>query len=107
AAYWVRHRRGQAQGVAFTTAPVEYGPLAEVVSVTGPVRPTAVYPVGSEASGKVVEVAADFNQEVEEGAVLLRLDDRAVRRKRDQAADAVEAARKGVRQAEASRDAAH
>ena len=39
--------------------------------------PHEVIPVGTEASGKVIEVAADFNQIVSEGDLLVRLDDRA------------------------------
>ena len=40
-----------------------------------------VFPVGTELAGKVMEICADFNQVVEEGDVLLRLDDRAARQR--------------------------
>jgi HlyD family secretion protein len=106
-AYWFSHGSDAASGIAFTTRPVEYGALVETVNATGLVQPERLYIVGAEAQGRVVEVRADFNQEVEEGAVLLRLDDRVARQKRDQAAAAVEAAQRAVEQAEVTRDAAH
>jgi HlyD family secretion protein len=106
-AYWISQRGNGASGAgSYTLAPVEFGKLTETVSATGVVQPLRAYQVGSELSGRVVEVAADFNQEVEEGAVLLRLDDQTARKQRDQARTAVEAARISVRQAEAQRDTA-
>ena len=104
--WFLTQRYSSLAGGTYTEVAVEYGPLAETVSVTAVVQPPRVYPVGTEAAGKVVEVAADFNQVVEEGAVLLRLDDRAARQKRDQAASAVDAARAALGQAEGARDAA-
>ena len=79
-AYWLRTRRAAKDiPIAYTVAPVEHGTLNEVVSATGLVRPREVFVVGSELPGKVVAVLADFNQVVEEGDVLLRLDDRMAR----------------------------
>jgi HlyD family secretion protein len=63
-------------------------------------------PVGSELSGKIVEVNADFNQIVREGDVLARLDDSIAKQHLKQAELAVEQAQVAVKQAEASRDAA-
>ena len=90
----------------YTLVDVEYGRAAEVVSATGTVRPRDVYQVGTELSGKVVEVCADYNQTVEEGDVLLRLDDRDARQRLRQAELGVDQARAALRQAEAARDAA-
>jgi HlyD family secretion protein len=53
-----------------------------------------------------VAVLADFNQVVEEGDVLLRLDDRPARDRLRQADVGIEAARAGVKQAQAARDTA-
>ncbi len=105
-AYWISGRPGESKGAAYTTRPVEFGTLVETVSATGIVQPRQLYPVGAEAAGRVVEIAADFNDEVEEGAVLLRLDDQAPRQQREQAVTAIEAARIGIKQAEAQRDTA-
>jgi HlyD family secretion protein len=107
AAYWHTARQQHAhEADRYTLAPVEYGRAAEVVSATGVVQPRDVYPAGTEVAGRVVEVLADFNQVVQEGDVLLRLDDRMARQRLRQAEVAVEAARAGVKQAEATRDTA-
>jgi HlyD family secretion protein len=105
-AWWWNGRQTAAEPDACTVAAVEYGPLTEVIGATGVLQPRDVYVVGSELSGKVVAVLADFNQVVEEGDVLLRLDDRPARDRLRQAEVAVEAARAGVKQAEAARDTA-
>jgi HlyD family secretion protein len=94
------------EGEAYTTVPVEYGRAAETVHATGFVQARAVLPVGSELSGKVVEVNADYNQIVHEGDVLVRLDQSLAKQHVKQAGLAVEQARVAVKQAEASRDAA-
>ncbi len=104
--WWWNGRQTAAEPAACTLAAVEYGPLTESISASGVLQPRDVYLVGSELSGKVVAVLADFNQVVEEGDVLLRLDDRTARDQLRQAEVAVEAARAGVKQAEAARDTA-
>src|SRR4051794_23130435 len=85
-AYWVSgHNRHAHEADRYTLAAVEYGRAAEVVSATGAVQARDVYPVGSEMAGRVVELLADFNQVVQEGDVLLRLDDRMARQRLAQA----------------------
>ncbi len=106
-AYWLNQRRtGAGPEITYSTVAVEFGSLTETVTATGPVQPARVYVVGAQAQGEVVEVRADFNQEVEEGEILLRVDDRPARQKRDQAATAVAAARKLVEQAQAKQNEA-
>lgn len=107
AVFWLRARRnGAAEAIAWTTAPVEFGALHEVVSATGLVQPREVFVVGSETAGKVVAVLADFNQVVEEGDVLLRLDDRMARQRLKQAELAVRLAQVAVKEAESNRNTA-
>jgi HlyD family secretion protein len=91
---------------AYTTVAVEYGRAAETVSATGFVQARTMLPVGSELSGKIVEVNADYNQIVHEGDVLARLDQSLAKQHLKQGELAVEQARVAVKQAEASRDAA-
>jgi HlyD family secretion protein len=99
---WRRER----QPIAYTVAPVDFGTLDEVVSATGLVQPQDVFLVGSETAGKVVAVLADFNQVVEEGEVLLRLDDRLAKMRLQQAEIAVKLAQSAAQQAEIERDTA-
>jgi HlyD family secretion protein len=106
AAWWFSPARREAGEPTFSTAPAEYGSLTETVSATGALQPQEVFPVGTELAGKVVEVAADFNQVVSEGDLLLRLDDRAAQQKLQQAETAVRLAKASVGQARAQQEAA-
>jgi HlyD family secretion protein len=105
-AAWLVPGRGSGSAGDYTLASVEHGRLAEVVSASGVVQPRQVYTVGTQLAGKVVAVLADFNGEMREGEVLLRLDDQPARERLRQAELAVEAARVGIKQAEAARDSA-
>lgn len=90
----------------YSFAAAEYGTAEELVSATGLLQARDVLPVGTELAGKVIEVRADFNQTVQEGDVLLRLDDRMAKQRLKQADLGVEAARVALKQAEAARDTA-
>ncbi len=104
--WWFAERPAADEGDGYTLVPVEYGRAADSISVTGVAQPRDVYLVGSELAGRVVEVRADFNQEVAEGDLLARLDDRDVRERMKQAELGVQEAQAGLRQAESARDAA-
>jgi HlyD family secretion protein len=108
-AFWLNHAR-TATGVdeGFTFAAAEFGSLTESVSATGLLQPAQMIAVGSELSGRVVEVypEADVNQVVEEGMPLLRLDDEPARIKLQQAQTAVQLARADLEKARAAKDAA-
>ncbi|HEV3449366.1 MAG TPA: efflux RND transporter periplasmic adaptor subunit [Gemmataceae bacterium] len=108
-AYWSSHwRTGSAAEQAFTLAPVEFGALTETVSATGVLQPQEVVAVGSELSGRVLEIypGAEVNKVVEEGAPLLKLDDRKARLDLERAQTAIQLARANVKMAEASESAA-
>ncbi len=108
-AYWLTNMRQRTPGEErFTFAPVEYGNLPESISATGVLEPKEVAAVGSETSGRVVEIYpnADFGKTVTEGEPLVRLDDRAPRLKLEQARVAVQSAQADVGRAQAQRDAA-
>jgi len=59
----------------FTAAVVE-GPLAKTVNATGVVQTVVTVPVGSQVSGQVQELFADFNSVVKRGQLLAKLDPR-------------------------------
>jgi HlyD family secretion protein len=105
-AWWFSPSRRESGEPAYSFAPAERGSLVETVSATAALQPQEVVPVGTELAGKVVEVAADFNQTVSEGDLLLRLDDRAAVEKLNQAKTAVKLARASVDQAKAQQNAA-
>src|SRR5579871_1215432 len=101
---WQEHKN---ERVAYTFASVAKGTLEETVSANGMLQPRDVLIVGSEMSGKVVAVLADYNQTVREGDVLLRLDDRLARMQLEKAETAVKLAKVAIKQAEATRDMAN
>jgi HlyD family secretion protein len=58
----------------FETAAVERGDVARVISASGAVQPRNKVDVGSEVSGKIVELMVDFNSPVKKGQVLAQID---------------------------------
>jgi HlyD family secretion protein len=58
----------------FETAAVERGDVARVISASGAVQPRNKVDVGSEVSGKIVELMVDFNSPVKKGEVLAQID---------------------------------
>ena len=65
---------GNTTGVVYETAEVTRGPIRRVVSTSGPVRALVTVQVGSQLSGQIRRVFADYNTEVKEGDVLAELD---------------------------------
>lgn len=56
------------------TATVEMGEVARVVSASGAVRALTTVEVGSQVSGQIVALNADFNSEVKAGEIIARID---------------------------------
>ncbi len=60
--------------LAYRTEPVTRGDLSVTVTATGTVEPTNLVEVSSELSGTLREVTVDYNDSVEVGQVMARLD---------------------------------
>lgn len=58
----------------YVTAPLEHGPITQIVSANGTLNPVKLVNVGSQVSGIVRKLYADFNDRVQAGQVLLELD---------------------------------
>ncbi|HEU4372903.1 MAG TPA: efflux RND transporter periplasmic adaptor subunit [Telluria sp.] len=58
----------------YRTAIVDSGNITQTVTATGTINPVALINVGSQVSGTVVDLKADFNDHVKKGQVLLKLD---------------------------------
>jgi HlyD family secretion protein len=58
----------------YRTTVVDSGNITQTVTATGTINPVALINVGSQVSGTVVELKADFNDHVKKGQVLLKLD---------------------------------
>ncbi len=58
----------------YETAAVERGDVSRVISASGAVQPRNKVDVGSEVSGKIVDLFVDFNSPVTKGQVLAQID---------------------------------
>ena len=75
--------------VHYKTASVDRGPITSVVTATGTVNPVVSVQVGSQVSGKIAKLFADFNSTVKEGQVLAKIDQQPFNAKVSQARAAV------------------
>jgi HlyD family secretion protein len=68
-------RQCQQRGAAnFQTAPVTRGPLTQAVTATGTLNPVVNVQVGSQVSGNIAKLFADFNSQVKAGQVVAQID---------------------------------
>jgi HlyD family secretion protein len=58
----------------YRTAPVTRGPLTATISATGTLNAVITVQVGSQVSGNIKELHADFNSQVKKGQVIARID---------------------------------
>lgn len=58
----------------FETAAVDRGPIVAKITATGTLSALVTVQVGSQVSGRVQEILADFNSQVTKGQVIARLD---------------------------------
>jgi len=58
----------------FRTAKVDRGDISSVVTATGTINPVITVLVGSQVSGTIKELHADFNSRVREGQVIAQID---------------------------------
>ncbi|HET7294902.1 MAG TPA: efflux RND transporter periplasmic adaptor subunit [Vicinamibacteria bacterium] len=66
--------RGRSEPPAFETALVDKGDVVEVVGATGVLEAVTTVQVGSQVSGTVAWLGADFNARVRKGQVVARLE---------------------------------
>lgn len=92
--------RGQG-GIQYRTATVEHGDINVAISATGNPNAVVTVQVGSQVSGIVVALFADFNTKVTKGQLIARIDPAPVQAKVDQAQANLESARAAVANAQA------
>jgi HlyD family secretion protein len=85
----------------YRTAPVERGPLRAVVSSTGNLNAVIMVLVGSQVSGTIMQLEADFNTTVRKGQVIARIDPALFEAAVSQARADLQAAQSVVRNQEA------
>ena len=73
--WWVERDVVNGNGATqYKTIPLERGEIVQTVTANGALGAVQTVTVGSEVSGKIVELFADFNSTVTNGQVLARLD---------------------------------
>lgn len=70
---------------AYRLARLDRGPIVAAVTATGTINPTTTVIVGSQLSGQVVEILADYNSEVKADQVVARLNSDQIRARLDAA----------------------
>ncbi len=71
---WWWTQRSNADAVQYRTGKIERGALQSAVSATGAVSPVTQVTVGTQVSGQIKEILADFNAEVKAGQLIAVID---------------------------------
>ena len=83
----------------YKTVTIDRGPIPSLVTATGAVNPVISVQVGSQVSGKIAKLYADFNSVVREGQVLASIDQKPYQAKVSQAKAALKSAQAGLAKA--------
>jgi HlyD family secretion protein len=87
--------------IRYKTAPVERGTIVSVVNATGTINPMTMVQVGSQVTGMVQSLNADFNSVVKKDQIVAQIDPFPYRARRDQASANLANARASVLKAKA------
>jgi HlyD family secretion protein len=90
------YTQGAGSRSPFRTVPVTRGPLTAAISATGTLNAVVTVQVGSQVSGQVKELYADFNSQVKKNQVIARIDPDIFEAKVNQAKAQVDSARAAV-----------
>lgn len=90
--YFLAGRKGAPQ---YKTAPITVGAIRATVTATGTVNPVVTVNVGTQVSGTIKEIHANYNSVVKKGQIIARIDPSTFQAQVDQA-------RANLRQAEAT-----
>jgi HlyD family secretion protein len=82
--------------VRYRSAAVERGPVISLVTATGTINPVVSVQVGTQVSGMIKSLHADFNSVVKAGDVVAMIDPEPFKARRDQAASNLEMSKANV-----------
>lgn len=101
--WWKGRGEGGGNGaVQFKTVALESGEIIQSVTANGALGAVQTVAVGSEVSGKIVELMVDFNSPVTNGQVLAKLDASTYERELDQAQAELESSQASLKLSEAN-----
>src|SRR5688572_22906826 len=72
--FWIYRRATHEEAPAYRFATIERGDLESAVSATGTLNAVTTVQVGTQVSGKIVSILADFNDPVKKGQLIARID---------------------------------
>ncbi|RNF84187.1 efflux RND transporter periplasmic adaptor subunit [Montanilutibacter psychrotolerans] len=99
--YWWSHRTAANAEAGWRTATVERGDIRVAISATGTLAAISTVDVGSQISGQVLDVLADFNDRVHKGQVIARIDPSTYQAQITQGSAAISSARASLATAQA------
>ncbi|CAN7399208.1 efflux RND transporter periplasmic adaptor subunit [Bosea sp. LjRoot90] len=82
----LRPTGGAANDTPYRTAAIDRGRITASVRASGTLTPMTTVVVGSQLSGQIVEILADYNSQVKAGQVVARLNSDQIKTRRDAAA---------------------
>lgn len=89
----LRPTGGAANDAPYRTAAIDRGRITASVRATGTLTPMTTVVVGSQLSGQIVEILADYNSQVKAGQIVARLNSDQIKTRRDAAAADLQQAR--------------
>lgn len=95
-----RRQQGSEDKERYRTETVTRGQITQTVSANGTLNPVVLVNVGTQISGRIQRLRADFNDRVEAGQILAELDPRLIEAQLRQSRAAVVSARADLRLAE-------
>jgi HlyD family secretion protein len=93
---------GQQNGAKYRMAAVEKGDISAYVSATGTLNPVIMVQVGTQVSGTIEKLFADYNSRVQDGQIIAQLDQASFSAKVAQADASLENARADLKNAQAN-----
>ncbi len=81
---WTIMRNGKNGTVKYRTEEITKGDIQALVVTSGTLNPVEVVDVGSQVSGKIITLGADFNSQVTQGQIVAELDQEPLKMKIDQ-----------------------
>jgi HlyD family secretion protein len=99
--FWNQRRASAAEG-GYRTETVQRGDIRVAISATGTLSAISTVTVGSQISGLVTDVMADFNSPVKKGDVLLKIDPSTYQAQIEQGSAQIASAQAQLRQAQAA-----
>jgi HlyD family secretion protein len=77
-------KKGKAEEIKYRTETLAKGDIESLVVTSGTINPVDIIEIGSQVSGKIEKLYADFNSEVKTGQIVAELDQSILKSKVDQ-----------------------